>query len=240
MSVTPYSNSTTGKKEQIEQMFDSISGRYDFLNRFLSLGVDQSWRRRMVKQLRDLEPKNILDIATGTADVAIELAALKPKAIVGLDLSEKMLDIGRQKIQKKGLSTLIDLEKGDSENLRFHDDSFDAVSVAFGVRNFENLEKGLSEMYRVLKPGGKIVILEFSRPHVFPVRQVYDFYFRYFCPWWGKLVSKDASAYKYLYESVVAFPEGKEFLNIAARCGFKTLTSERVSLGIVSLYTGIK
>lgn len=240
MSITPYSSSKTGKKEQIEQMFDSISGRYDFLNRFLSLGIDQSWRRRMVKRLRDLQPKNILDIATGTADVAIELAVLEPKTIIGLDLSEKMLAIGRQKIQKKGLFALIDLEKGDSEDLRFHDNSFDAITVAFGVRNFEHLEKGLSEMYRVLKPGGKIVVLEFSRPHVFPVRQVYDFYFRYFCPWWGKRVSKDASAYKYLYESVVAFPEGKEFLNIAARCGFGALTSERVTLGIVSLYTGIK
>jgi demethylmenaquinone methyltransferase/2-methoxy-6-polyprenyl-1,4-benzoquinol methylase len=239
MEVKPYQEET-GKKEQIEKMFDSISGRYDFLNRFLSLGTDIYWRKLMVNRLRKKQPKNILDIATGTADVAIAMRKISPEQIIGLDLSEGMLEIGREKVKKKGLGNLIQLVKGDSENLPYQENTFEAVTVAFGVRNFENLLKGLSEMNRVMKPGGKVVILEFSRPTIFPVKQLYDFYFRYFCPWWGKLISKDDSAYRYLYESVNAFPEGDSFLEVAQKAGFKELKAERVTFGIVSLYTGVK
>ena len=239
MEVKPYQEET-GKKEQIEKMFDSISGRYDFLNRFLSLGTDIYWRKLMVNRLRKKQPKNILDIATGTADVAIAMRKISPQQIIGLDLSEGMLEIGREKVKKKGLGNLIQLVKGDSENLPYQENTFEAVTVAFGVRNFENLLKGLSEMNRVMKPGGKVVILEFSRPTIFPVKQLYDFYFRYFCPWWGKLISKDDSAYRYLYESVNAFPEGDNFLEVARKAGFKELKAERVTFGIVSLYTGMK
>jgi demethylmenaquinone methyltransferase/2-methoxy-6-polyprenyl-1,4-benzoquinol methylase len=239
MEVKPYQEET-GKKEQIEKMFDSISGRYDFLNRFLSLGTDIYWRKLMVNRLRKKQPKNILDIATGTADVAIAMRKISPEQIIGLDLSEGMLEIGREKVKKKGLGHLIQLVKGDSENLPYQENTFEAVTVAFGVRNFENLLKGLSEMNRVMKPGGKVVILEFSRPRIFPVKQLYDFYFRYFCPWWGKLISKDDSAYRYLYESVNAFPEGNSFLEVAQKAGFKELKAERVTFGIVSLYTGVK
>lgn len=239
MEVKPYQEET-GKKEQIEKMFDSISGRYDFLNRFLSLGTDIYWRKLMVNRLRKKQPKNILDIATGTADVAIAMRKISPQQIIGLDLSEGMLEIGREKVKRKGLGNLIQLVKGDSENLPYQENTFEAVTVAFGVRNFENLLKGLTEMNRVMKPGGKVVILEFSRPRIFPIKQLYDFYFRYFCPWWGKLISKDDSAYRYLYESVNAFPEGNNFLEVAQKAGFKELKAERVTFGIVSLYTGVK
>lgn len=239
MEVKPYQEET-GKKEQIEKMFDSISGRYDFLNRFLSLGTDIYWRKLMVNRLRAKQPKTILDIATGTADVAIAMRKISPEQIIGLDLSEGMLEIGREKVKKKGLGNLIQLVKGDSENLPYQENTFEAVTVAFGVRNFENLLKGLSEMNRVMKPGGKVVILEFSRPRIFPIKQLYDFYFKYFCPWWGKLISKDDSAYRYLYESVNVFPEGEKFLDVARNAGFKDLKAERVTFGIVSLYTGVK
>jgi len=239
MEVKPYQEET-GKKEQIEKMFDSISGRYDFLNRFLSLGIDIHWRKLMVNRLKAIKPKTILDIATGTADVAIAMRKIGPDKIVGLDLSEGMLEIGREKVRKKGLGNLIQLVKGDSEHLPYSENAFEAVTVAFGVRNFENLLKGLSEMNRVLKPGGKVVILEFSRPRIFPVKQLYDFYFRYFCPWWGRMISKDDSAYRYLYESVNAFPEGESFLEVAKQAGFREIKAERVTFGIVSLYTGVK
>ena len=239
MEVKPYQEET-GKKEQIEKMFDSISGRYDFLNRFLSLGIDIYWRKLMVNRLKAMKPKTILDIATGTADVAIAMRKIGPEKIVGLDLSEGMLEIGREKVSKKGLGNLIQLLKGDSEHLPYSENAFEAVTVAFGVRNFENLLKGLSEMNRVLKPGGKVVILEFSRPRIFPVKQLYDFYFRYFCPWWGRMISKDDSAYRYLYESVNAFPEGESFLEVAKQAGFREIKAERVTFGIVSLYTGVK
>ena len=240
MTVTPYNNKSTGKKEQVEEMFDNISGKYDFLNRSLSFGIDVWWRKRMMKELRHVHPAKILDVATGTADVALEAVSLKPESIIGIDISEGMLSIGRIKIEKRGLSQKISLQKADSENLPFENDSFDAVTVAFGVRNFENLEKGLSEIKRVLKPGGKLVILEFSRPSLPVIKQVYDFYFRTICPWWGKIISSDFSAYKYLYDSVRAFPEGKDFTNIAASAGMKEMKAKRVTLGIVSLYTGVK
>jgi len=238
--VKPYAESDGGKKVQVEQMFNSVSGRYDFLNRTLSLGIDIWWRKRMIARLRKSSPKQILDVATGTADVAIALSHLNPDKIIGIDLSEGMLEIGRRKVQERKLDSLIELSKADSEKLPFASQSFDAVTVAFGVRNFENLAAGLSEMSRVLRPGGMLVILEFSRPKVFPVRQLYDLYFRYFCPWWGKLVSKDASAYRYLYQSVQAFPEGRAFEKYLEAAGIGKISASRLSFGIVSLYTGIK
>ncbi len=239
VEVKPY-NEKESKKVQVERMFDSISGRYDLLNRSLSFGIDVYWRKRLIAELKSLKPSSILDIATGTADVALALNALKPKKITGLDLSEKMLEVGRTKVARKNLNHIITLVKGDSEQLPYEDQSFDAVTVAFGVRNFENLSLGLSEMSRVLKKGGKIVILEFSKPSVFPVKQLYHFYFRYFCPWWGKLLSKDASAYTYLYDSVAAFPEGNDFTKIALENGFSGMKTQRLTFGIVSLYTGTK
>jgi demethylmenaquinone methyltransferase/2-methoxy-6-polyprenyl-1,4-benzoquinol methylase len=240
MKVTPYEHSSDSKKQQIEQMFDNISPKYDFLNRSLSLGIDVWWRKKMMRELKGHALNQVLDIATGTADVALATSKLKPNSIIGVDISEGMLSVGRIKVEKKGLSSLIKLQKADSENLPFAENQFDAITVAFGVRNFEHLTKGLDEMCRVLKPGGKLVILEFSRPRIFPVKQLYDFYFRYFCPWWGKVVSKDNSAYKYLYDSVSAFPEGEQFLTIANQCGFKQLKAQRLTFGIVSLYTAIK
>jgi demethylmenaquinone methyltransferase/2-methoxy-6-polyprenyl-1,4-benzoquinol methylase len=240
MKVTPYEHSSDSKKQQIEQMFDNISPKYDFLNRSLSLGIDVWWRKKMMRELKGLALNQVLDIATGTADVALATSKLKPNSIIGVDISEGMLAVGRIKVEKKGLSSLIKLQKADSENLPFSENQFDAITVAFGVRNFENLSKGLDEMCRVLKPGGKLVILEFSRPRIFPVKQLYDFYFRYFCPWWGKVVSKDNSAYKYLYDSVSAFPEGEHFLSIANQSGFKQLKAQRLTFGIVSLYTATK
>ncbi len=240
MKVTPYEGSSETKKKQVEQMFDNISSKYDFLNRSLSFGIDIWWRKKMMKELKGLHIEKLLDIATGTADVAIAASKLKPKAIVGVDISEGMLAVGRIKVKKNGLEELIQLQQGDSENLPFESNTFDVITVAFGVRNFETLSKGLDEMQRVMKPGGKVVILEFSRPRIFPIRQLYDFYFRYFCPWWGKVVSKDNAAYRYLYESVNAFPEGDQFLSIAKNSGFKGLQAKRVTFGIVSLYTGIK
>jgi demethylmenaquinone methyltransferase/2-methoxy-6-polyprenyl-1,4-benzoquinol methylase len=221
-------------------MFDNISPKYDFLNRSLSLGIDVWWRKKMMRELKGLALTQVLDIATGTADVALATSKLKPNSIIGVDISEGMLSVGRIKVEKKGLSSLIKLQKADSENLPFSENQFDAITVAFGVRNFEHLSKGLDEMCRVLKPGGKLVILEFSRPRIFPVKQLYDFYFRYFCPWWGKVVSKDNSAYKYLYDSVSAFPEGEQFLTIAKQSGFKQLKAQRLTFGIVSLYTATK
>jgi demethylmenaquinone methyltransferase/2-methoxy-6-polyprenyl-1,4-benzoquinol methylase len=240
MKVTPYEHSSDSKKQQIEQMFDNISPKYDFLNRSLSLGIDIWWRKKMMRELKGLALKQVLDIATGTADVALATSKLRPNSIIGVDISEGMLAVGRIKVEKKGLSSLINLQKADSENLPFSENQFDAITVAFGVRNFEHLSKGLDEMCRVLKPGGKLVILEFSRPRIFPVKQLYDFYFRYFCPWWGKVVSKDNSAYKYLYDSVSAFPEGEQFLSIANQSGFKQLKAQRLTFGIVSLYTATK
>jgi len=240
MSVTPYSHSKDTKKQQVAEMFDAISGKYDFLNRSLSFGIDVYWRKKMVWELKKMKPQSILDIATGTGDVALTMQQLHPEKIIGVDISDGMLEIGREKIQRKGLQEIIQLQNGDSENLQFAANSFDAITVAFGVRNFENLSKGLSEMHRVLRPGGKVVILEFSKPKIFPIKQLYNFYFKYFCPWFGKLISKDTSAYQYLFDSVKAFPEGKQFTDIAEKSGFSKMNCERVTFGIVSLYTAVK
>jgi demethylmenaquinone methyltransferase/2-methoxy-6-polyprenyl-1,4-benzoquinol methylase len=239
--VKPDMQSPKGKKEQVEQMFDSISGNYDFLNRFLSLGIDQRWRKYTVKKVAAHNPKLVLDVATGTADLAIAAYnKTKPDKVIGIDLSEGMLQKGRIKIQKLGLTEVISLEKGDSENLPFQDNTYDAVTVGFGVRNFENLEKGLDEIFRVLKPGGMLAVLEFSKPTVFPIKQVYTFYFKWILPTWGKLVSGSQTAYTYLPASVDAFPDGKRFTDILEKTGFHTTVQSKLSFGICSLYTAIK
>ena len=222
-------------------MFDDISGKYDFLNRFLSAGIDIKWRRKALKQLIALQPKTLLDVATGTADVAIMASTvLNPDKIVGIDISNGMLDIGRKKIEKFGLGNKIELLNGDSETIKFDDNSFDAVTVAFGVRNFENLEKGLSEIKRVMKPGGKLVVLEFSRPKMFGVKSLYNLYMNVVAPGAGKLFSKNRNAYKYLNHSIKKFPEGKNFTFILDNLGYKNTFCKPLSLGICSIYCGEK
>lgn len=222
-------------------MFDNIAKRYDFLNRLLSLGIDQQWRKRAIKQLAQGQPQEILDVATGTADVAIETAQrLRPQRIVGVDISKEMLSVGRIKVSKKGLDTVIELLDGDSEALPFPDHSFDAISVAFGVRNFENLQKGLQEMHRVLRPGGQLVVLEFSRPGMFPFKQIYNFYFQNILPLIGRITSGDQRAYTYLYESVQAFPDGPGFLEVMGQSGFKQTKHQALTLGVCAIYSGKK
>lgn len=238
--VTPY-GSGDSKKMEVEQMFDKIAPKYDLLNRVLSLGIDVSWRKRALGYLKASQPREILDVATGTADVAIMAAKiLKPSRIIGIDIANQMLDFGRKKIEKEGLGGIISLQTGDSENLQFPDASFDAVTVAFGVRNFENLEKGLTEMHRVLRPGGRIVILEFSQPQLFPFKQLYNTYFKYVLPLIGRLTSRDVRAYTYLFESVQAFPEGKQFLHILSQTGYQNPLCERLTLGICTIYAATK
>ena len=239
--VTPYNTADEGKKEQVERMFDKIAPRYDLLNRVLSLGIDVWWRKRAIRYLQPERPRTILDVATGTADVALLLAKiLRPERIIGIDIATQMLAIGRDKVRAAGLEQLITLETGDSERLRFADGEFDAVTVAFGVRNYEHLEKGLAEMRRVLRPGGRVVILEFSRPHVFPFKQLYNGYFKYVLPGIGRLTSRDVRAYTYLFESVQAFPEGNDFLTILTKTGFQSAKCERLTLGICSIYTAVR
>lgn len=238
-AVKPNSDDTSSKKEQVEKMFDDISGKYDLLNRSLSLGIDKIWRKKAIQILNREQPSTILDVATGTADVAIALNKLNPEKIVGVDLSEGMLSVGREKLKKRGM-THIELVQGDSENLPFSDNSFDASIVAFGVRNFENVVKGLADIGRVIKPGGRLVVLEFSKPTVFPVKQLFNFYFRYILPGIGKWVSQSSSAYTYLPESVKAFPEDEEFLLLMKEAGYHRLEQKRLSAGICSIYTGIK
>lgn len=235
--VKPYKQEGS-KKEQVREMFDNISHRYDFLNRFLSFGIDKGWRKRAVKILKAHNPKNILDIATGTGDFALAMLALKPEQIIGVDISEGMLEKGREKLKKKKIEN-IRLETGDSEDLQFEDNSFDAVIVAFGVRNFENLEKGLSEMKRVLKPDGIALILEFSQPRGF-FGWIFNFYSKYILPTWGKLFSGDSAAYTYLPESVKAFPEGEEFKQILSKVGYQSTKDHRLTFGVCSIYEGIK
>ena len=240
MTIVPYKQKQSGKKEQIAHMFDSISRRYDFLNHFLSLGIDISWRKKAIAKLKADQPKLILDVATGTGDFAIEALDLNPEKVIGVDISEGMLEVGRQKLCQKGLNNIISLETGDSEGINYPDNNFDAVIVAFGVRNFENLGKGLKDMWRVLKPGGKVVILEFSKPETFPFKQLYNFYFKAILPVIGRLISKDQSAYTYLPASVNEFPYGVEFLRILKETGFTETECTSLTLGISSVYTGIK
>lgn len=239
--VVPYKESALTKKEQVAEMFDDISGKYDFMNRFLSAGIDVRWRRKALKELKLLDPKTLLDVATGTADVAIMASALlKPEKIVGIDISNGMLDIGRKKIEKLGLGNKIELLNGDSETIKFDNDSFDAVTVAFGVRNFENLEKGLAEIKRVLKPGGKLVVLEFSRPKMFGVKSMYNLYMHVVAPGAGKFFSKNRNAYQYLHNSIKKFPEGKNFTLILDDLGYRNTYYKPLSLGICSIYCGEK
>lgn len=240
-TVRPYQDSNATKKEQVASMFNNISGTYDFLNHFLSLGIDMIWRKMAIKELLADKPANILDVATGTGDFAFEaIQILKPAKIIGVDISAGMLAIADEKIRKRKMQDIFEVRLGDSEKLLFDQDTFDAVTVAFGVRNFEDLEKGLSDMLRVLKPGGKAVILEFSKPKVFPVKQAYNFYFKYITPTIGKLFSKDSSAYTYLPESVAAFPDGENFVSLMEKLGFKNTKYRPLTFGICSIYTGVK
>lgn len=239
-NVVPDAGSNLSKKAQVADMFNNIAGKYDFLNHFLSLGIDKGWRKKAIKEIQKVQPKNILDVATGTGDLAIAAAVLKPDKITGVDIAEQMLAVGRTKIAEKQLEGMITLQTGDSEAMPFSDNSFDAVTCAYGVRNFENLEKGLKEMSRVMRPGGKLAILEFSKPQRFPVKQLYAFYFRYILPTLGKMVSKHSTAYTYLPQSVMAFPEGKVFCDTLTRCGFKDAKARPLTLGITTLYTATK
>ncbi len=236
MTVKPYLSSDEGKKKQIKNMFDNIAPKYDFLNHFLSLGIDKIWRRRAIGLLKDLKSPRILDIATGTGDLAIASLRLKPQSVVGLDLSPQMLKVGEEKIRKKKLEHIISMVEGDSENLPFKDGEFDAATVAFGVRNFENLNAGLLEINRVLKPGGKFMVLEFSNPTAFPIKQLFKFYSSTILPWWGGLLSKDKAAYTYLPASVAAFPEGQAFVNELEKAGFTSLRVWKQTFGVATIY----
>ena len=237
----PYKNTDQSKKEQVATMFNDIAGKYDFLNRFLSAGTDIGWRKKALKQLESIDAKKLLDVATGTADLAIMAAKqLKLKKIIGIDISDGMLDVGRQKIVKANLQNTIELLNGDSEAINFPDNTFDAVTVAFGVRNFEDLEKGLSEIKRVLKPTGKLVVLEFSKPILPGVKTMYNLYMKIITPTVGKMISKNKVAYAYLDESIQKFPEGKNFITILNNIGYTNTYSKKLSLGICSIYCGTK
>ena len=231
-------NSFTHKpeKETVRTMFNDIAYRYDFLNHFLSAGIDIIWRKKVRRILAKRNPKSILDVATGTGDLAIELSTIKPEKIYGVDIAVEMLEIGKDKIAKKSLSEIITLEEGDAENLRFDDNTFDAATVAFGVRNFETLQKGLKEIRRVLKPGGTFIVLEFSKPKTFPTKQLYNFYFKYILPLMGKIVSKSSSAYTYLPESVQGFAEDDIFLKELEKAGYSNPSQKRLTMGIATIY----
>ena len=237
--VKPY-DSGQSKKEEVAQMFNNISANYDFLNHFLSLGIDHLWRKRAVKQLQKQQPKVLLDLATGTGDFAIACLKLKPEKIIGMDISSGMLEVGKQKMKKRAFDNIIDMQLGDSENMPFADHTFDAITVGFGVRNYENLEKGLGEMLRVLKPGGQAVILEFSKPKALPIKQLFGFYSKVLIPLFGKYISKDECACTYLPESVAAFPEGAAFVDVLQKVGYQTSEPIRLSGGIASIYIGTK
>ncbi|WP_228850605.1 bifunctional demethylmenaquinone methyltransferase/2-methoxy-6-polyprenyl-1,4-benzoquinol methylase UbiE [Aegicerativicinus sediminis] len=238
--VTPYKNSEKTKKEQVTTMFDKISGSYDELNRVISFGIDVKWRKKVVDLVKQINPNSILDIATGTGDLAINLMETKAEKIVGLDISPGMLEVGRKKVVEKKLNNTIELVEGDSEALPFEDNSFDAITVAFGIRNFENLELGLSEILRVLKPQGRFVILETSVPTKTPFKQGYRFYTKYILPAIGKVFSKDKSAYGYLSESAATFPYGETLNNILRKIGFINVEDLPLTLGVASIYIASK
>ncbi|WP_086476141.1 MULTISPECIES: bifunctional demethylmenaquinone methyltransferase/2-methoxy-6-polyprenyl-1,4-benzoquinol methylase UbiE [Arenibacter] len=238
--VTPYKDSDLGKKEQVTKMFDTISGKYDGLNRVISFGIDVKWRKKVVAIVGKNKPKSILDIATGTGDLAINMVKTGAEEITGLDISPGMLAVGRKKIEAKKLENTVKMVVGDSENLPFEDNSFDAITVAFGVRNFENLEKGLSEIYRVLKKDGTFVVLETSNPTKTPYKQGYKFYTRFILPTIGKLFSKDRSAYTYLSESAAVFPHGEAFNNILKKIGFINVENKPQTFGVASIYVANK
>ena len=239
-NVKPYSDSDLTKKQQVEQMFDNISGKYDLLNRILSMGIDVSWRKKVVKSAKKQNPKTILDIATGTGDLAIAMAKATDAKITGFDLSAGMLEVGKRKIAEENLQDRIEMIQGDAEKMPFADDAFDVITVAFGVRNFENLKKGLDDIYRVLKPGGKLIILEFSQPQAAPMKQLYSFYSRYILPRIGKKISKDQSAYTYLPDSVKAFPHGDEMKKILKNSNFVEPFDKKLTFGIASIYESLK
>lgn len=239
-NVTPYKDSQLGKKEQVAQMFDTISGKYDGLNRVISFGIDVKWRKKVLKLVSDTKPETVLDIATGTGDLAILMTQTGAKKITGLDISAGMLEVGRKKIAERKLDSKIDMVLGDSENIPFEDNSFDAITVAFGVRNFENFEKGLSEILRVLKPGGIFVILETSVPTKTPFKQGYKFYTKYILPLIGKLFSKDKSAYAYLSESASVFPHGEMLNNILRKIGFIEVKNRPQTMGVATIYSASK
>ncbi len=236
MAVLPYNNSSQSKKNQVEEMFDNISPKYDLLNHLLSVNIDKIWRKNAIRRLKGSKPEKLLDVATGTGDFAIAATRIKNIKVTGIDISEGMLEVGRKKVAKKKLSGQIDLLKADSENLPFHNSTFDAAIVGFGVRNFENLEKGLAEIYRVLKPGGTFIVLEFSKPVKAPFKQLYYFYFTKVLPMLGRLISKDSRAYTYLPESVNAFPDGKDFIDILGKVGFVESSLHPQTFGIASIY----
>jgi demethylmenaquinone methyltransferase/2-methoxy-6-polyprenyl-1,4-benzoquinol methylase len=236
----PHITQTPGRKQQVQVMFNSIAGRYDLLNHLLSMGIDRGWRKKLVRLMAQDKPGRILDMATGTADLAIAAARINPDNITGTDIAEEMLAIGQEKVYKLGLGNMIKLLKADSENLPFGNNEFDAAMVAFGVRNYENLPKGLSEMSRVLKPGSRAFILEFSKPQKFPIKQLFGFYSRFILPLIGRLVSKHSTAYSYLPESVAAFPQEDEFIGIMLKSGFSKAEFISLSFGITNLYIGTK
>ncbi len=238
--VTPYKDSDLGKKEQVAQMFDAISGNYDNLNRVISFGIDIKWRKKVLKIVSDKNPKTILDIATGTGDLAILMTKTSADKIIGLDISDGMLEVGRQKISTQNLNSRIEMVLGDSEKMPYQDNSFDAITVAFGVRNFENLEIGLAEILRVLKPNGVFVILETSVPEKFPFKQGYNFYSKNILPLIGKLFSKDNVAYGYLSESASFFPYGEKLNNILRKIGFIDVVAMPQTLGVATIYSASK
>lgn len=243
--MTLKNNSTStpvhkAEKEKVRTMFNDIAPKYDFLNHFLSGGIDILWRKKVRRLIATGNPNKILDVATGTGDLAIELSKLNPDHIIGVDIATEMLDVGREKIKRKGLENIIELFEGDAEDLKFNDNNFDAITVAFGVRNFETLQKGLKEMYRVLMPGGIVAVLEFSKPKAFPIRQIYNFYFRYILPGMGKVVSQSSTAYTYLPDSVRGFAEDKAFLSELEKAGFKEAKQKRLTMGIATLYYATK
>jgi demethylmenaquinone methyltransferase/2-methoxy-6-polyprenyl-1,4-benzoquinol methylase len=238
--IKPYKDSELGKKEQVAQMFDNISENYDDLNRVISLGIDIKWRKKVVEIVGKNNPKQILDIATGTGDLVLMMASLNPDRIVGLDISSGMLEVGKRKIEKAKLSNKIEMIVGDSEEIPFNENSFDAITVSFGVRNFANLDKGIKEIARVLKPTGVLVILETSNPTKFPFKQGYKFYTNFILPIIGKIFSKDKVAYSYLSESANSFPFGEAFNNILQKNGFTNTKDTPVTFGVATIYTASK
>lgn len=228
------------RKQVVESLFNGIARRYDLLNHLLSGGIDVYWRRKAISTLRPLSPKRILDVATGTADLAIEALRLDPDRVIGVDIADEMLKKGREKLARRGLSDRVHLQTGDAENLPFEADTFDAVTVAFGVRNFEDLDRGLAGMQKVLRPGGEAVVLEFSRPAAFPFTQIYMFYFRHVLPRIGRLISSHQDAYTYLPDTVLEFPQGEQFMDRMRQAGFREVTQERLTGGIATIYRGTK
>jgi len=238
--VKPYSQSDKSKKEQVARMFNNIAGNYDFLNHFLSLNIDKIWRKKVIRIITAQQPNRILDVATGTGDLAIAALRANPERVDGIDISDGMLEVGKQKLMQQGLDNKIVLQNGDAEAIPFDDATFDAVTVAFGVRNFEDLDAGLKEMNRVLIPGGICVVLEFTMPRNFPFKQLYGFYFKNMLPFIGRLVSKDSSAYTYLPESVKAFPQNEQFLMRLEQAGFSDTSFKTLSMGIAAIYIAYK